>query len=380
MLDSTYRPVAFPKEWAGYPAPCDFFDQRGRLLLRAGFPMPLRDEHPLQPQRVYCQASQAHHISPTNPIEQLHRVGGQLAHLAESAVSGRYVDAMEFFDLAQALFDLWAMDADACVGYARLIAFDRPSIRHAILAALFSAELGAANGLHVPAVVEVMGAALTMNLASMPMHDEMFGLSGGLPPGMREEVLMHPADGVRLLQTIGGFSQGWLDAVAHHHENVDGSGYPNALVRADIGLPARMLRIADLLSARLLGRKRRAPRAWNIHQARDTRRLIQHVFGGDLERIDRTLARLLMTRLGAFPPGSLVRLSSGELAVVSRRQAGSKPVPHEVMVFVGANGKAGERLRLREVGTRDCRILSYVHDEVTRLPAHDWQQVWGYHH
>jgi HD-GYP domain-containing protein (c-di-GMP phosphodiesterase class II) len=378
MLDPTYRPVALPAHWDGHPAPCDFFDAGGRLLLRAGSPILIREDHALRPNRVFCAASHAHRLSPSDPIGQLHQVGATLSSLAERAVHGHYVDALEFIDLAQAFFEVWSLDADACIGYVRLVRFERPSVRHTLLAALFSAEQATANGLQHESVLTVIGAALTMNLASMTLHDEMFSLVGGLTEEIRDEILAHPNASARLLNSIGTFPQDWLEAVAHHHESVDGSGYPNGFTRANIGLPARMLRIADTLAARLLGRKRRSPRHWSIQLARDAQRLIQHVFAADLEKLDRTLVRLLMTRLGTFPPGSLVRLNNGELAVVSRRQLGNNAMPHEVLAFLGPNGHPFETLRLRQIGLRECRIQGYVHDELSRLPAYDWQRAWAY--
>jgi hypothetical protein len=127
-----------------------------------------------------------------------------------------------------------------------------------------------------------------------------------------------------------------------------------------------------------LGRRKRASRAWSLQQARDAQRLIRHVFGLDLEKLDQPLVRLLMARLGAFPPGSLVRLDNGELAVVGRRQSGAQAMPNEVLAFLGANGRLFETLRVRRIGLRECRIQGYVHDELSRLPAFDWQRIWGY--
>jgi HD-GYP domain-containing protein (c-di-GMP phosphodiesterase class II) len=378
MPAPTYRPVALPAHWAGHPAPCDFFDAGGRLLLKAGYPIQIREDHPLRTNRVFCEASQAHRISPSDPVAQLHYLAENLNELAEQALRGNYVDAHDFGDLARSLYDLWSLDADVCIGYVRLVRFERPSARHALLAALFSAELATANGLQADASINVIGAALTMNVSSMSLHDEMYSLSGGLTVEMREEILSHPTESLRLLEWIGGFPQDWLDAVAHHHENTDGSGYPFGFQRAHIGLPARMLRIADTLAARLLGRKKRPPRAWSLQQAKDAQRLAQHVFGSDLERLDKSLVRLLMTRLGTFPPGSLVRLNNGELAVVSRRQSANKTMPSEVLAFLGANGHPFETLRLRQIGLRECRIQGYVHDEQHRIPDYDWQRVWGY--
>lgn len=375
MTELILRPVVMPHHLIGHPAPCDFFDAKGTLLLKMGSPISMGAA---QRCKFFCEADQADHISPGNPVAQLHKVGKTLSHLAERTSCGEPVSSVEFVNLASELFDLWSLDADFCIGYVRLVRFDRPSVCHAILASLFTAELAVPNCLPRDSIVDVIGSALTMNLATMALHDEMFSF-GSLPSKeKRDEIETHPTEGAKLLERIGGFPQEWISAVAQHHENVDGSGYPLGLKHADIALSARMLRIADTLAARLTGRKKRAPRRWNINQSRDAQRLTQHVFGSDLERLDKILVRQLMARLGAFSPGSLVRLSSRELAVVSRRQSDPKSMPTAVQVFLDTYGRTLETPRLRQISTRGCTIHSYVHDELPRLPSCNWQRAWGY--
>jgi hypothetical protein len=380
MLDSILRPVTLPAHLTGRPAPCDFFDARGTLLLRSGTPVSPRATLDPQRTRLYCTAVEARRLSPENPLAELHALADALDGLGARASSDRLPAASEFLRLARSLHALWQQDADACIGYARLTAFGTPSACHAIRSALFVAELGAANGLPPDAMTHTIGAALTMNLASMALHDRLHGLVNLPDAASAAAIHAHPLESKRLLERIGGFPGEWLDAVAQHHENVDGSGYPAGLGRSAIALGARMLRIADLLAARLGGRRGRAPRYWILHQTRDPQRLIQHVFGADLDHLDPALVRQLMGRLGAFPPGSLVRLSNGELALVARRPADLQAGPREVWSFVGGHGRPLDTPRQRRLGPRECQIRSYAHDELPRLPACDWKRVWGYGH
>ena len=377
MLASILRPVALPPQLIGRPAPCDIFDARGTLLQRVGSPVARRAGHSQHPPRVFCEASQADCISSVNPLAQLRAVGENLAHLAAQVDNGRHVAAAELTGLARELRELWALDADACIGYARLHRFERPSVCHAVLAALLAAELAAANGSSPESITDVVGAALTMNLAAMALHDRMFEIAGDPGEKLCAELRLHPVESARLLERIGGIPDDWLQAVAQHHENADGSGYPCGVSRAGISLPARILRVADTLAAQLIGHKTRPSHHWNMRQTKGLQHLIQHVFGAELELLDHLLVRQLMTRLSAFPPGSLVRLSSGELAVVNRRQPDTDS-PRDAMVFIGTHGRPLEEPRVRRIGLRDCRIRSYVQDELPKLPPYEWQLIWGY--
>lgn len=378
MHTSMLRPVALPTHLLGNPAPCDIFDAKGTLLQKAGSPLAARPGHSLRRHRVFCEASKADSISSANPISSVRAARRALADAAERIESGRQASAIQLLGLAAELHDAWQLDPDACIGFARLDYSERPSVCHATLAALFVAELAAAAGMSREWTIELIGAALTMNLASMALHDEMFAVPDMPKFRPSAEYLIHPLDTLRLLESLGEFPGDWLGAVVQHHENVDGTGYPQGLKGIGIRFGARMLRIAETLAAKFVVGRLRPPQHWNISRTRHVSHLIEHVFGAEVPHLDQSLLRQLMTRLGFFPPGTLVRLNNGETAVVNRRLSDDNAPPREAVAVLDARGRPLEAPRLRPLGTRDYRIQSYVHDELQRLPACDWQRIWGY--
>ena len=378
LLGDIHRPVILPHELIGHRAPCDIFSARGTLMVKGGAVIPLRIQDPLQPLRIFCQAKEADRISDLDPFRELKRVSLSLSKISERIARNESVSSGELVALARQVFELWFLDADACLGYARLAKFGQPSVCHVIHVALIAAELATASGFQRDMVESVIGAALTMNLAKLALHDEMFNLDGAPSDAMRRDMHAHPMEGVSLLRRIGDFGEQWFDAVGYHHENIDGSGYPEGLKGTAISLPARMVRIADTLAARLTGRKARAPRHWNMHHARDVRHLVAHVFGADMQRLDSPLAHGLLRVLNRFPPGSLVRLSSNELAVVTRRVPGQTASPHQVFAVTDAYGRPLEIPRLRHIAARRCEIRGYAHDALPKLPDVDWHRAWGY--
>lgn len=58
----------------------------------------------------------------------------------------------------------------------------------------------------------------------------------------------HPVFGVEMLQNVAGL-EGILPLIRHHHENWDGSGYPDGLKGEEIPLGARIIRVADAFEA-----------------------------------------------------------------------------------------------------------------------------------
>ena len=72
---------------------------------------------------------------------------------------------------------------------------------------------------------------------------------GRLDPGEEEVMRRHPVIGYELLKDLTGVSPEVLDGVRHHHEYLDGSGYPDGLMAPQISDLVRLLTIADIFAA-----------------------------------------------------------------------------------------------------------------------------------
>lgn len=383
MLQSVLRPVSLPGSFIGQPAPCDFFDAQGRLLLRSGAHISektCRASAVKGKRRLFCDSVSAHKIWPVDPIGQIRQVIRALHNLEQRVVAGDYPPPAVFYGLVKTLYQNWCLDADACIGYMRVVRSGYPAVEHVVLSAFFAAELASQSGMGSQDIGCVMGAALTMNLGSLALHTQLHQCCHALDDDQRAALRAHPARAAALLTQIGDFPQAWREAVLQHHENLDGSGYPLQLQRSAISVFGRILRVADILTARLQGRRSRSPQYWNLRKASSLAQLVEHVFGDDLgSSIDISLARMLMSRLGIFSPGSIVRLNNGEFAVISRRGQTPESMPYEAISFAcGGQKSTAIRPRMRRIGTRAYRIQGYAHDDLPRLPACDWSSIWGY--
>ncbi len=377
-MPSMLRPVILPEELIGKRAPCDLFNARGMLLVNAGSLITLGVRRPFRPTRVFCVAAQASRISDVNPIVELARANSELATIAERVARGEGVFQGDLVSLARSIHEMWTIDADACLGYARLSTIGRPSICHAILVSLLVAELASAHRLDAERTRSVIGGALTMNAARFRLHDEWYASADNPSADQSAEIRSHPGESLLLLGCIGKFDRPWLDAVGSHHENMDGSGYPESLKGAEIALTARIVRVADVFAARLTGRRTRRPKHWIFQRTRGTQNIVQHVFGSDEKHLDPPLMTRLVGSLGRFPPGSMVRLNNGEMAVVARRFPGQLAMPREVLAIGDTHGNILRVPRLRPIRFRECAIRNYADEEAQRLPGYDWRQVWGY--
>ena len=114
-----------------------------------------------------------------------------------------------------------------------------------------------------------------------------------------------------------------------HHLRLDGSGYPFTVKRNSMNLGSMLCAISDVYDAM------RSQRTYQ--QAYPTDRILAVLKRNEGAQLDQNLVRRFVQLLGIYPPGNLVSLSTGEVAVVLRVHA---PDPHRprVRVLFGANG------------------------------------------
>jgi putative nucleotidyltransferase with HDIG domain len=82
---------------------------------------------------------------------------------------------------------------------------------------------------------------------------------GRLDPDEEEIIRRHPVIGHDLLKGMSGITPEILDGVRHHHEYLDGSGYPDRLKGGQISDLVRLLTISDIFAALIEARPYRAP-------------------------------------------------------------------------------------------------------------------------
>jgi HD-GYP domain-containing protein (c-di-GMP phosphodiesterase class II) len=188
-------------------------------------------------------------------------------------------------------------------------------------------------------------AALTMNVTSTQLQDELARQAGPLSDAQREELREHPERAAALLGEIGVDDPMWLYAVRHHHSAPSG---PLA-GRAPEETIARLIRRADRYAARLSPRRSRA--ASSATAAAQVALLDE---GGHTDEAGQALIRTL----GVYPPGVWVKLQCGEIALVLRRTSIAKcPI---VASLVGKTGMPLAAPALRNTKLPDFTVTGAV--------------------
>ena len=148
--------------------------------------------------------------------------------------------------------------------------------------------------------------ALTSNLAMLELQGMLARQSHLLTEEQKLLCRNHPLRSARMLEQAGVSDNYWLRAVERHHEREDGSGYPAGI--SEVGEVAALVRRADIYTSKLAGRSSRDALA--ADQA--GRQMFMQDSG-------HPMTAALVKEFGIYPPGCMVRLVSGELAVVVGR-------------------------------------------------------------
>ena len=91
---------------------------------------------------------------------------------------------------------------------------------------------------------------LLYDVGKIGIDDQVLKKNGPLTPEEHRQIQLHVEIGVKILKDLKKLNH-ILPGVKHHHESLDGTGYPDHLSGNDIPFEARILAVADAFDARL---------------------------------------------------------------------------------------------------------------------------------
>jgi putative nucleotidyltransferase with HDIG domain len=145
---------------------------------------------------------------------------------------------------------------------------------HSRRVATFSVEIGRELGIDDMELVAVDQAALLHDIGKIAVPDEVLLKEGPLTSAEWIVMRSHPEAGARIIERLGYLDE-VVPGIRHHHERMDGHGYPEGLIGDEIPLAARIIHVADSLDAMTTKRLYRDDLSWDdalaeIHRGRGT--------------------------------------------------------------------------------------------------------------
>ena len=281
---------------------------------------------------------------------------------------GRAVDSASARSLVEEISDSIARNPGALISLARLKTADDYTYMHSVAVCALMVALARQLKLNDEQTRLAGMAGLLHDLGKAAIPMAVLNKPGKLTDKEFTVVRSHPVEGYQMLKEGGKVPDAVLDACLHHHEKIDGSGYPGKLKGDAISVIARMTAICDVYDA--ITSDRPYKRGWDPSES--LRRMAEWT----TDHFDAPFFQAFVKSIGIYPVGSLVRLTSGRIGVVTEQGLSALTTP-VVKVFYSTKSDlriTSERVALASRGCTE-KIVAREDPDKWRFP--DLTELWS---
>ena len=285
----------------------------------------------------------------------------------EEVRMGNAVDVGGARQLVEDISDSISRNPGAIISLARLKTADDYTYMHSVAVCAMMVALAKQLGLDDAQTRSCGMAGLLHDLGKVAMPTDVLNKPGKLTDAEYAVMQTHPTEGFKMLKASPNVDVVAQEVVLHHHEKMDGSGYPEGLKGDEISLYAKMGAVCDVYDAITSNRPYKT--GWD--PAESLRKMAEWT-----GHFDKKVFQAFVKSMGIYPVGSLVLLSSGRIGVVTEQAMASLITPR-VKVFFST--KSGMRIppQMVDLSRRDTteRIVGREDPEKWGFP--DLDALWS---
>jgi HD-GYP domain-containing protein (c-di-GMP phosphodiesterase class II) len=289
-----------------------------------------------------------------------------VTELLSDARLGKAIDVERTLPAILGISQSIERNSSALTSYLRIKAADDYTYFHSVAVCALMINLGRQLLFDEQTIADLGMAGLLHDLGKALVPIELIKKPGKLTPAEMALVRQHPVKGAEVLGRSRNVSDVTLDVCLHHHERVDGAGYPHRLKGEAISLHARMAAICDVYDACT------SKRAYK--DAHEPSEVLADMFRAE-GQFDQQVLSAFIRSVGIYPVGSLVRLKSGRLAVVIEQNGAALTQPR-VRAFYSIARRIhmpGQDIDLAQDG--EDEILS--REDPVRWGFRSWEAMWS---
>ena len=248
-----------------------------------------------------------------------------LAEISENLRKDMVLDVDRLQVAVESMVESMIRNPNAMIWLTRLKDRDNYAYSHAIDTSVYLIAFGRHLGFPKEQMHILGIAGLLLDIGKIRVPEELLRKTGVLSEEEFTTLRSHVNHSIDILHNARNTPYEVIDAVATHHERLDGSGYPRGLRDKQIGMLGAMAGIVDTFEA-MTSERPYAP-AMSAQQA------LQEIYGWRDTLFPGALIEHFIQCIGIFPAGSIVELNSGDVSLVVTQNRVRKLKPKLLMVL-----------------------------------------------
>ena len=255
----------------------------------------------------------------------------------------------------------------ALISLVRLKNKDEYTYMHSVAVCALMIALAKELGLSEAETKQAGLAGLLHDIGKSGIPLEVLNKPGALTEDEFTLVKLHPERGLALLQLANITDEVTLDVCLHHHEKINGTGYPKKLKTDEISIFAKMGAVCDVYDAVTSAR----PYKDGWEPGVSLQRMAQWK-----DHFDDRVFKAFVKSVGIYPIGSMVKLKSGRLAVVIDQSSKSLLTP-VIKVFFSTKSKSRIKIELIDLSKPHEQDSIVGHEDPILWGIHDIHEIWS---
>lgn len=255
---------------------------------------------------------------------------------------------------------------DALMWLLRLKHSDQYSFDHAMDVGVNLLLLGTHIGWRSDSLIGLGLAGIFQDVGKIQLPKELLEKESPLSADERALVQSHVASSLEILYSLTGLPPEVLLTVSRHHERWDGSGYPQGLKFEKISMAGQMAGLIDSFCAMLKNKPYRS--ALGHQQAQE------ELFNLRDKKFNPVLIEQFVQCIGLYPIGTLVELSTGEVAVVIQQNRVQRARPRVLLMLDAKKERIMDYrlIDLRDPKHKQIRVLQALPNDAYGLVPDDY--------
>jgi len=217
--------------------------------------------------------------------------------------------------------------------------------------------------------LSIIAGAITHDIGMLDEQTSLHEQDADLTEDQWLALRQHPLKGYQRLIELGVDDKDWLDIAIHHHERMDGSGYPHKLNADTIPLSVKVVSVADTYTALV--------RPTNSRLGNSGKKALAILYKERDVSLEDNLVDILINITGIYPIGALVRLTNGEIGVVIK--CGKRISQPIVSILLSGDNQPLSARRLRDISLNHFNIEDEVslidHLDLIEAIQNQWTAV-----